>query len=181
MPIGAAIGLVGSQISGDPAVLGYSIFKFVVYPGLAASPSLFSQVALRLDGRDVRPDLASRLGVEIRNEYERIKSSIIAAALSRMIVRAAAAEGMREAGNSAGSGVGWLLALATEATLVGLDKPDTRSWLLLPSRVYVYRKRVTPGKHRVEVLLGRNPPEAHSQEIELAAGGFAVLIVTAPR
>ncbi len=181
MPIGAAIGLVGSEISGDPAVLGYSVFKVVVYPGLAPSPSLFDQVGLRVDGRSARPDLASRLGLEIRNEYEQIKSSIIAAALSRMIVRAAAAEGMRQAGNEASGGVGWLLALATEATLVGLDKPDTRSWLFLPDRVYVYRTRLEPGKHRVEILLGTNPSEVHTREIEISKGGFAALILTAPR
>ena len=181
MPIGAAIGLVGTQISGDPAVLGYSVFKFVVYPGLAPSPSRFGQIGLRVDGRKAQPDLASRLGAEIRNEYERIKPSIIAAALSRMIVRAAAAEGMRQAGNEAGNGLGWVLALATEATLVGLDKPDTRSWLFLPDRVYVYRTRLEPGKHHVEILLGNNPPEIHRQEVEIPAGGFAALIVTAPR
>lgn len=181
IPIGAAIGLAGSAISGDPAVLGYSVFKFVVYPGLAQTGSRYSQVRLRVDGQDVRPDLASRLGAEISREYESIKPSIIAAAVSRMIVRAAAAEGMREAGNSAGDGLGWFLALATEASLAGLDKPDTRSWMFLPDRVYVYQQRVTPGKHRVEVLLGTGPSESYVEEISVAEGGFAAVVVTAPR
>ncbi len=181
IPVGAAIGLAGSAISGDPAVLGYSVFKFVIYPGLAQSPSRYSQVGLLLDGQGVQPDLASRLGSEITREYESIKPSIIAAALSRMIVRAAAAEGMREAGNSAGSGLGWFLALATEASLAGLDKPDTRSWIFLPDRVYVYQQRVTPGRHRVEVRLGTGPSESHIEEVEVAAGEFAAVVITAPR
>jgi tetratricopeptide (TPR) repeat protein len=181
MPIGAAVGLAGSQISGDPAVLGYSVFKVVVYPGLSPSPSGHSKVGLLLDGQRVEPDLASRLGSEIRKEYESIQSSIIAAALSRMIVRAAAAEGMRAAGDSAGNGLGWALALVTEAAMVGMDKPDTRSWLFLPDRVYVYRTNVVPGKHRVEVLLGSGPHESYRQEIEVAAGNFVAVVVTAPR
>jgi hypothetical protein len=181
IPVGAAIGLAGTAISGDPAVLGYSAFKFVVYPGLVQSASRYSRVGLLLDGQSVQPDLASRLGSEITREYESIKPSIIAAALSRMIVRAAAAEGMRAAGNSAGNGLGWFLALATEASLVGLDKPDTRSWIFLPDRVYVYQQRVTPGRHRLEVRLGTGPAESHVEEIEVAAGEFAAVVITAPR
>ncbi|MDE0885535.1 MAG: hypothetical protein OSB70_08390 [Myxococcota bacterium] len=184
IPIGAAIGLAGSQISGDPAVLGYSAFKFVVYPGLTHPPSLYSGVGLRVDGQPAKPDLASRLGAEITNEYKRIEPSIIAAALSRMIVRAAAAEGMRAAGNESGSGLGWALALVTEATLVGLDKPDTRSWVFLPNRVYVYRTRLPPGKHTVEVRLegaGGGAAATHVSEVEIPAGKFAAVILTAPR
>jgi uncharacterized protein len=182
IPIGAAIGLAGSRISGDPAVLGYSAFKFVVYPGLTHPPSLYSGVGLRVDGRLAQPDLATRLGAEITNEYKRIEPSIIAAALSRMIVRAAASEGMRAAGKESGSGLGWALALVTEATLVGLDKPDTRSWIFLPNRVYVYRTRLPPGKHTVEVRLeGAGAEATHVSEVEIPAGEFAAIILTAPR
>jgi hypothetical protein len=73
------------------------------------------------------------------------------------------------------------LALVTEAAMVGMDKPDTRSWIFLPDRVYVYRTNVIPGKHQVEVLLGSDPHESYRQEIEVASGNFVAVVVTAPR
>ena len=67
MPIGAAIGIAGSYISGNPAVLGYSAFKVVVYPELVQPVSLYNKVSMQIDGRSARLDLATNLGVEIKN------------------------------------------------------------------------------------------------------------------
>jgi len=71
--------------------------------------------------------------------------------------------------------------LATEATLVALDKPDTRSWMLLPQKVYIGRRTVTPGKHNVEVKLSGNQYESRAVEIEIPDGGFAVVVITTLR
>ena len=181
MPIGAAIGIAGSYISGNPAVLGYSAFKVVVYPELIQPPSLYNKVEMTLDGQRARLDLTSDLGVEIRNEYEKLKPQIIGAALSRMIVRAAAAEGARQAGKQENSTVGWIAALATEATLVAMDKPDTRSWIFLPNRVYLYQTRVKPGTHTIEIKLGSSDGATLKHNVDIAPGGYAAVIVTAPR
>lgn len=179
MPIGAAIGIAGTYISGDPAVLGYTAMKFVVYPELVPSETVIRGVEVRVDGRGAPLELASHVGGEIRREYEALKPRIIGAALSRMIVRAAAAEGMRQAGREDSEGLGWVLALLTEGLLVAADKPDTRSWIFLPDEVRVHRSRLSPGRHQITVGLGG--ADARSETIDLAPGDFAVVVVTAPR
>ncbi|MEE3328262.1 MAG: hypothetical protein VX252_13070 [Myxococcota bacterium] len=181
MPIGAAIGVAGSFITGNPDILGYSVFKFVNYPELSQPPSLYDGVRLEIDGKSAGIELATNLGIEIENEYKALKPRIIGAALSRMIVRAAAAEGMRQAGNQESGGLGWVLALATEASLVAMDKPDTRSWMFMPGRVYVYQTQLTPGKHEVSIRLGRSGSVPQQHTIDLKAKGYAAIVVTAPR
>ncbi|MFP6638727.1 MAG: hypothetical protein VCC04_00680 [Myxococcota bacterium] len=181
MPIGAAIGLAGTFISGNPDVLGYSIFKFVNYPELVQPPSLYDGVRLEVDGHSARFELATNLGMEIENEYRALKPKIIGAALSRMIVRAAAAEGMRQAGNQESGAVGWILALATEASMVAMDKPDTRSWMFMPGRVYIYQTQLSPGKHDVVIELGRSGSNPLRHSVDLEAKGYAAIVVTAPR
>lgn len=179
MPIGAAVGVAGAWISGDPAVLGYTATKVVVYPELVPSESVIGNAQVTVDGRDAGLELATNLGAEITAEYEKIKPRIIGAAISRMIVRAAAAEGMRQAGNAESEALGWVLALFTEAALVAMDKPDTRSWIFLPDRVYIHRSRIRPGQHEVAVQLGSTG--TRTQTVEVAPGGFAAVVVTAPR
>jgi len=181
MPIGMAVGVAGSWISGNPEVLGHTAMKFINYPKLVQSGSIFGKVALRVDDRPASLELASNLGKEITSEYEAIKPRIIGAAVSRMIVRAAVAEGVRQAGNQQSEGLGWALALLTEATMVAADKPDTRSWMHLPEKVYVYRQRTPAGQHAVDVIFGANDGDTISREVTLAPGGFAAVVVTAPR
>ena len=181
MPIGAAIGIAGSYISGNPAVLGYSAFKVVVYPELVQPSSLYNKVSMKVDDRSAQLDLATNLGVEIKNEYENLKPKIIGAAISRMIVRAATAEGVRQAGNQQDAALGWVLALATEASMVAMDKPDTRSWMFLPDRVYLYQARLKPGTHSIEIQLGGSNGSTVSHSVEIAPNGYAAVIVTAPR
>ena len=179
MPIGAAIGIAGTWISGDPAVLGYTVTKVVVYPELVPSEQVIRKASIKIDGRAESLELASELGVEIQREYDAMKPKIIGAALSRMIVRAAAAEGARQAGKQSDQALGWVAALLTEATLVAMDKPDTRSWIFLPNRVYIHRSKIAPGEHEIAVNLG--PGGIRSQKIKAQPGGFSVVIVTAPR
>jgi hypothetical protein len=101
-----------------------------------------------------------------------------------MIVRAAAAEGARAAVHQASDGnvlLGFLAALFTEGALVALDKPDTRSWQLLPDAVYVHRQSVSPGEHTVEVRIGPGEGEKYVRKLEAPPNGWAAVIITAPR
>lgn len=188
IPIGAAIGLAGAYVAGDTTLLEYGMFKVVVYPELVRARNLFVDAELRIDGKLIPMDEASDLGAEIVAEYEEIKPKIIGAALSRMIVRAAAAEGARAGGNAAAkdSGaaglVGFLAAAAIEGTMVALDKPDTRSWSTLPEKVHIGRAVVPAGAHTVEVtVFGPGGKERHTAELEVRDGGFAVVDVTTLR
>lgn len=184
MPIGAAVGLAGTYISGNPKVLGYSAFKFINYPKLVPSTPVLTQASVGIDGPVQRMELAANLGAEITNEYQELLPRIIGAAVSRLIVRAAAAEGARAAGRQSGGNaeaVAWAAALLTEGLMVAADKPDTRSWLFLPGMVYVHRQSLTPGDHEIVVDLGGQVKVTHRFPITLAEGERQVVVVTAPR
>lgn len=186
IPIGAAIGLAGAFITGDTRILEYSMFKVVSYPELVDSGDMFSTAQMRLDGQAMTVDLATDLAAEITAEYEQLKPKIIGAALSRMIVRAVAAESARAAtkasDHEAAGLLGFLAAAAIEGSMVAADKPDTRSWTTLPANVYIGRQRVAPGHHTVAVnLSGAGGGEQRTFEFTMDPGGFVVLDVTTLR
>jgi hypothetical protein len=160
MPIGLAIGLAATWITGNTAVLEHSALKFVIYPELAPSRALFNTGHLMVDGRELSMELATNLDAEIVREYDALRPKIIGAAISRLIVRAAVAEGARAAGKqadgNAGAIVGLLAALAAEGAIVAADKPDTRSWTMLPAFVFVTRVPVAPGQHTVTITASGN-------------------------
>ncbi|MEZ4452826.1 MAG: hypothetical protein R3B09_25415 [Nannocystaceae bacterium] len=185
IPIGAAVGLGAAYITGDTTVLEHSLFKVVVYPDLAESGDLFDHGRLAVDGQSYPLELVTDMGVEIAREYDELRPKIIGAAISRLIVRAVAAEGARAAGkqskNNSGL-VGFLAAAAVEGAMVAADKPDTRSWTMLPARVYVARIPLAPGHHVVTLdAAGPGGREGRKAEVDIPAGGFAVLDVTTLR
>ncbi len=181
IPIGAAIGYAGLWVTGNPDILAYSAFKVVVYPELVAASNQFTKATVNLGGRDLPVELLTDLGAEITREYETIKPKIIGAALTRMIARAAAAEGTRQLARKKGGATALLAALATEATLVGLDKPDTRSWTFLPSRVYVCRAQVPSGRNEIRADLLGGARETRVIQVDVPPGGFSVVVITEPR
>jgi hypothetical protein len=184
IPAGAAVGLAGTYVTGDPKWIGYSALKVVVYPELAPSGSLLTGARLRVDGREARIERASDLAREVTREYEAVKPAILGAAVSRLIARAALAEGARRAGAEAGGSgdaVSWIAALLTEGAFLALDQPDTRSWTLLPASVWVSRESVAPGRHRVEIELEGGAGETRAFDVDVPAGGWAAVVFTAPR
>jgi len=186
LPIGLAIGIGAAFITGSTAILERSALKFVIYPELVPSRALFNTGSLVIDGQEHPLELATNLDAEIVREYEALKPKIIGAAITRLIVRAAVAEGARAAGNQAKDGagaiVGLLAALAAEGAMVAADKPDTRSWTLLPAFVFVARVPVAPGAHSVTITaMGSGGRETHDFKIDVKPGGFAVLDVTTLR
>ncbi|MCY1055738.1 hypothetical protein [Nannocystis sp. SCPEA4] len=185
MPIGAAVGLAHAYITGDSRVLERSALKMVVYPELVPSNSAFQTAEVRVDGQPVQLEIASDIQTEVIAEYERMKPKIIGAAISRLIVRAAVAEAARAAGNSSEKGgaiIGLFAALAAEGALLAADRPDTRSWTLLPALVLVARVPVQPGPHAVTVAAsGPGGSETRKYDVDLRAGGYVVLDVTTLR
>jgi hypothetical protein len=182
IPVGAAIGLAGTFITGNPEVLARSAFKVVVYPELVESGSRIRGAVVQIDGNQAHVERLSSMGADIRKEYELLRPRIIAAALTRMIARALAAEGARIAGRQASPVIGLLAALATEAALVGLDRPDTRSWTMLGDNVLVSRTIVQPGEHHVKVLMqGGGVTGGREFDVTVPRGRAVVVVVTDPR
>ena len=180
IPIGAAVGIAGTFVTGNTAILERSAFKVVVYPELEASKTRAGKANLKIDGQNIPVEQVSSLGADIRAEYQLIKPKIIGAALTRMIARAAVAEGARAAGQQVGPVLGLLAALAAEGSMVALDKPDTRSWTLLPNHVAIARTAVASGTHQVDVVIP-GVAEKRSITVDVPKGGFAVVVVTVPR
>ncbi|MEZ4333761.1 MAG: hypothetical protein R3F35_18555 [Myxococcota bacterium] len=186
MPIGAAIGYAGTILTGDLSVLQHSVLKVLVYPALQPVGSGLSRVAVDLDGASVPIELVTDLGAAVTREYEANKPKIIAAGLSRLLARAALAEGARIAGSQvnndrSGDLLGALFGLATEAALVAADRPDTRSWTLLPGRFLATRHTVAPGEHTIAVAFGAAGAPPRVYRVEVAPGGLATVVVTEPR
>ncbi len=180
MPIGAAVGLVGTIITDDTDVLERSLFKVLVFPALVPVASHLSSVHVAVDGQAVTLELVTDLGAAVTDEYEKNKPAIIAAGVTRLIARAALAEGARAAGNQGDNVIGIVAALATEAALVAADRPDTRSWTLLPGRILATRIPVPAGEHTVDVGFGSAaaPRQFH---VVVTPGGLATVVVTEPR
>ena len=181
IPVGAALGIAGVYVSGDPDVLAYSLTKVLAYPEMVGRQNLVSTAMVKLDDCDIPVELLTDLGVEIAREYETIKPKIIGAALTRLIARAAVAEGARAVGRKKSDAVGLLAALAVELALVALDKPDTRSWTFLPNRIFVSRMSVPPGLHEIRIdLLGRYP-QTQSIQINVFPYEYRVIVIMEPR
>jgi hypothetical protein len=181
MAVGAAVGYAGLWVTGNPDILAHSVFKVVAYPELVALDSRVTGAAVNVNGRELPVELLTDLAAEITKEYETIKPKIIGAALTRMIARAAAAEGSRYLAGKKEKATGALAALATEAALTSLDKPDTRSWTFLPARVYVCRARVKPGPQEIRLELLGKARQTRTIHVEVPPGGYRVVVVTEPR
>ena len=181
IPVGAAIGIAGVHVTGDLELLKYSATKVLTYPEMVVRRNLIQDAMVKLNGRDMPVELLTDLGAEIAREYETIKPKIIGSALTRMIARAAAAEGARAAGRKESDTTGVLAALATEILLVALDKPDTRSWTFLPDRIYVSRMSAPPGRHKMQIdLLGRYP-KTELIQLDVYPDEYSVIVIMEPR
>ena len=184
IPVGAAVGIAGTAITGDARVLQHSVFKTVVYPELEPVPSQVTGARVQIGDTDVPTELITDVASEVTREYEKIKPLIIGAALTRMIARAAVSEGAMAAGRGAGGAgevVGIVAGLSAEALLVGLDKPDTRSWTFLPAQVWIARMVVPAGAHEVVVRLEGAGAYERRVPIQVSEGGYAAVVVTEPR
>jgi len=183
MPIGAAVGILAADFTGNLDVLSRSAFKVVVFPELVPASGSFTGVQSRVDNGTIVTDAVTNIGTELVREYAEAKPKIIAAAVTRMISRAVAAEGARQAGrkmagNSGGAAlIGGLVSAVAEGALVAADRPDTRSWTLLPEKVYVSRARVPAGNHEVKVQLGGAFASAQQFPVDVPEGGYALIVV----
>ena len=181
IPVGAAVGLAGVYATGDVDWLKYGATKVVAYPELVSTPGALGPPTVRVDGSPVPVEELTNLGAAIRQEYDEAQPKIIAAALTRMAARAAMAEGIRAAGRQENKALGDILSLIFEAALVVVDRPDTRSWTMLPDRVLVARVPAAPGARTVEVTFDGNPAASRTLSIEVPRVGWAAAVVTDPR
>lgn len=194
LPIGAALVVAGAVVYGPG--LGMSdagranelaakgLLTWVNFPDLVRSRPRFAAVDAEIDGRPVELPLAESVTRLATASWDAVKGALMAAAIVRMVTRAVAGEATQraaEAGGAAG-GLALLAGLAVEGALVAADTPDTRSWVTLPSEIFVARAEVAPGRHRVAVAwhgaAGRTVVE---RVVDVAPGGFAVVAAASMR
>jgi hypothetical protein len=132
-----------------------------------------------VDGRDTPVEQVVDLGAAIRAEYEAAKPMILAAALTRMAARAGVAEGVRAAGKAESKVLGDVLSIVVESAMVALDRPDTRSWTMMPGRVLAARIPVAAGEHTVTVSFGGS--SQRSVTADTSNVGAATVVITEPR
>lgn len=184
LPIGAAI--VAATAPGPGARLSpeeqrqanvfaaKGILKWVNYPRLRRVDLPSRAVEASVDGEPLPGGLALDVEARVIRFFKEIEGSLIAASIVRLISRAVAGELSQSVAKKAGAGgVGALLiGLAVEGAMTAADTPDTRSWVTLPARVHVARRRVPAGEHRVRVRVGRHRLE---RTVRVSPGGFAVV------
>jgi len=181
LPVGVAVGLIGAELSRDLRWLSRGAGKVIVYPKLVDTPSRLGSPLLRVNGRPVELESLVDLSAVVRREYKDIEPKIIAAALTRLAARAAVSEGVRQAGSQEGDVLGEVLGLLVEGLFVAFDRPDTRSWTMMPATVLVARVQVAPGENVVEVDFAGVPAASRRTTVAVSAGAYRAVVVTEPR
>jgi hypothetical protein len=180
--VGAAVGVAAAFVGDrDLDVLKYSATKVLVYPELEPTPSSLGFPLLKVNGSDVPLETLADLSASISDEYQAAKPRILAAALARVASRAAIAEGTRAAGKQESQALGDVLSILVEATMVALDKPDTRSWTMLPGRVLVARLQVPPGVQEVSLAFSNTYGPGRVEHVQVPEKGWGAVVMTEPR
>jgi len=181
IPIGLALTLVANDIQPADAraanrLAAQGLVTWINFPTLAKERGGYEIPACMLDGKYVQLEQAADVGKEVRSEWKKVERKIILSAITRLITRMVAGEGVRRA--TGGGIVGLLASLGTQATLTALDTPDTRSWETLPARIAVARVTVPAGRHAIK--LDARGVSRH-WEVNLSPGGWAVASLQALR
>lgn len=116
---------------------------------------------VRIDGRLLAPALRTHVSEQIVKAWAEKVPVLMAAAISRMVVRilageassAVASAGSKAAGGSSNTQavVGLLAGVLVEGAMVAADTPDTRSWTMLPAHITISRVKLSSGVHTVDV------------------------------
>lgn len=117
---------------------------------------------LNIDGRSYTLFQGMNLKQQVELEWQRFSGPLMAAALTRMMTRAAIGQAGRVAAQATQSGngqvaligaLGWLAATGVEAGLGAADTPDTRGWTTLPAYIRLARVKLPRGLHSAEVRI----------------------------
>ena len=178
IPIGLALTYVSGAMSPNDInranyLAAQGLVTWINYPELGRPRGNYDQPWFALDGDHMPLEGILAVDREAKKAWDDARGPVVASAITRMISRVVAGEGVRRA---AGEGLaGALLSLGTQATLTAVDTPDTRSWATLPARIAFGRIRLQPGTHWVD--LGARGAKKR-QKVTLKPGGWAVVSLT---
>lgn len=182
VPIGFALTIAAAFLSAGAVtqanrLAAQGLVTWVNYPELAASRAEYPVPIVSIDGATQPAQVIANVDAVVRHAWDRSKGRVMAAAVTRLLTRAAVGAGAGVAvGKASGkSGLGVLASMVTQASMAAADKPDTRSWATLPARIALVRAKLPPGTHVVEVnVLGRQ----QRFEAEIGPSEWVVIDVT---
>lgn len=141
-------------------------FNSINFPQLTRAglpQASISSVSVSIDGDSVPLALGMNVTALVEMAWARISGTLIIAAISRALARAAVGNAGQAGKNAAlesdrenKEALGALSAvggLALKATMAAKDTPDTRSWTSLPALIQVGRVKLPQGMHTAQVTV----------------------------
>jgi len=182
VPIGVALTIAAVFLPPSAAqqarrLAGQGLVTWVNYPELGPAPERYAEPVVMVDGVARPLEQLANVDAIVQEAWNESRGRVMAAAVIRMIARAAIGAGVGVAtGKATNRGsAGTLAALITQGAMVAADKPDTRSWATLPARMSVVRTQLSPGAHRIEVnVSGRQ----YVYDVTIEPAQWTVLNVT---
>ncbi|MCH2109750.1 MAG: hypothetical protein MK135_10495 [Polyangiaceae bacterium] len=179
IPIGLALTLGTLWLTPDMnatagRLAAQGLVTWVNYPELEPKERPIRTPGVKINGAWQTLEGALNVTEQTRAAYDAQKGKIIAAAVTRMITRAAIGNGAAAAAKD--SVVGTMISFGSQALLTAADTPDTRSWATLPGRIAFTRTQLQPGTHKIHLQA-----QGKSQDIEitLKKGEWRALVLTA--
>jgi len=182
VPIGLALTVAAAFLPRDAwqqanRLAAQGLVTWINYPELAPTRADYPAPLVTIDGVARAPEEIANVDAIVHHAWDDSKGRVMAAAVTRMLTRAAVGAGVGvAAGKGSGhSEVGVLASMIAQASMAAADKPDTRSWATLPARIAVARMRLPAGKHAIQVdLLGHR----HVLEATIEPKQWLVLDIT---
>jgi hypothetical protein len=158
-------------------IVAEGLLTWINFPVLVAANNGNGTIQLEVDDRLVESSLIADVEAFAVAQWESERAGIAFSAITRAVTRVLAREGVQAAtsvgNNQAVESVGFLASLATQAAMQAADQPDTRTWNLMPARIWISRTPVEPGLHTVWVRAGS---VAHDTDVEVPEDGAAVAV-----
>ena len=158
-------------------IVAEGLLTWINFPVLVASNNGTGTIQLEVDGRLAETSLIADVESFAVAQWESERAGIAFSAITRAVTRVLAREGIQAAtsvgNNSTVEAVGFLASLATQGAMQAADQPDTRTWNLMPARIWISREPVEPGPRTVWV---RSDSVAHETEVDVPAGGAGVAV-----
>ncbi len=177
----ASYRLSSDQRSQARRLASAGVINSVNFPVLT-DKGLPSNRSVSLKVGDTKPRVVRGLDVsrQVQHAWERIAPALMVAAITRMITRAAAGTTIGAVTEDAtqSEGAGFLAQAATQITMSAFDTPDTRSWSMLPSNIWISRRQVSPGSQTVEVNVSG---KTRSKTVDVADRGTTIANFSALR
>lgn len=131
---------------------GTDLLKFA-WPTIRAS-DIGPAVTLSIDGTTTGPAAMEDLSAGVVRDLEHERAKIAARMVARVLAKHLLAEQVEEkAEEKGGELLGDILRTIARITGYASERADTRSWSLLPERVWMARAALPPGEHRVTIKI----------------------------